>query len=513
MQILWFKRDLRAHDHAALAQAAARGPVLPLYVVESALWAERDMAGRHWAFIAECLSELRDDLAGLGQPLIIRVGEITDVLDALSQAFEITALWSHEETGNAWSYARDKRVQEWCREHSLPWHQIPNHGVIRRISSRDGWAKAWDQQMAQQVSRTPTLAPVTDDIGGVPDMRDLALSPDMCPERQMGGRAVGLAMLDSFLHARGEGYRADMSSPLAGATSCSRLSPHLAWGTVSMREVAQATWSRQRALKALPKPEQGGWRGALHSFNGRLHWHCHFMQKLEDEPRLEFENLHRAYDGMRPSEPDAARLAAWANGETGLPFLDACMRSLRATGWLNFRMRAMVMATASYHLWLPWRASGLHLARMFTDYEPGIHWSQTQMQSGTTGINTVRIYNPVKQGHDQDPTGEFTRRWVPELAEIPDKFLQEPWRADNAADILGKIYPERIVDHVAAARDARDKVWAVRRGGAYRDEASAIQSKHGSRKSGIANRGQRGGRRRAAQSDAQMRLDLGGASS
>ena len=103
------------------------------------------------------------------------------------------------------------------------------------------------------------------------------------------------------------------------------------------------------------------------------------------------------------------RLAAWEAGETGLPFVDACMRYLRATGWLNFRMRSMLVAVASYHLWLDWRATGPHLARQFTDYEPGIHWPQVQMQSGTTGMNTVRIYNPVKQGRDQDPAGVFTR--------------------------------------------------------------------------------------------------------
>ncbi|MEM9843978.1 MAG: FAD-binding domain-containing protein [Pseudomonadota bacterium] len=510
MNIVWFKRDLRAHDHAALAQAAARGPVLPLYVVEPALWAEPDMAARHWAFVAESLTEVQATLARLGQPLVVRTGDIVDVLEELCGSQDVTALWSHEETGNAWTFHRDRRVLAWCRARGLPWREVPNHGVIRRLSSRNGWAKAWDHQMVQEVARPPALPPLSIEIGAIPSASDLGLNVDVCPDRQTGGRENGLRCLASFLNERGAGYRADMSSPLAGATSCSRLSPHLAWGTLSMREVAQTTWTRQRELKTLPKSEQGTWRGALNSFNGRLHWHCHFMQKLEDEPRLEFENLHRAYDGMRPKEPDAVRLAAWVNGETGLPFLDACMRSLRATGWLNFRMRAMVMATASYHLWLPWRATGLHLARMFTDYEPGIHWSQTQMQSGTTGINTVRIYNPVKQGHDQDPTGEFTRRWVPELAAVPDKYLQEPWKAETASDLLGKVYPERIIDHVVAAREARDKVWAVRRGGAYRKEASAIQSKHGSRKSGIPNRGQRGHKGKQTTEDTQMSLDLGG---
>ena len=117
------------------------------------------------------------------------------------------------------------------------------------------------------------------------------------------------------------------------------------------------------------------------------------------------------------------------------------MRYLDHGGWLNFRMRAMLVAVASYHLWLDWRDTGPHLARMFTDYEPGIHWPQMQMQSGTTGMNTVRIYNPVKQGTDQDPGGVFTRRWVPELAEIPDAFLQAPWGWEGAGRILGKRYP------------------------------------------------------------------------
>ena len=218
------------------------------------------------------------------------------------------------------------------------------------------------------------------------------------------------------------------------------------------------------------------------SFSARLHWHCHFIQKLEDDPRIEFENFHRGYDGIRPSEPDAARLDAWGKGETGLPFVDACMRYLNATGWLNFRMRAMVMATASYHLWLDWRAPGERLAQMFTDYEPGIHWSQVQMQSGTTGINTVRIYNPVKQGLDQDPDGVFTRRWLPELRDIPDQHLQEPWKAENASAVLGRSYPEPIVDHLQAAKQARERIWAVRKGEKFRKEADAVFLKHGSRK-------------------------------
>ncbi len=491
VQVVWFKRDLRVADHRPLAKAAERGAVLPLFVVEPELWQLPDMSARHWAFVAESLEELRDALAALGQPLIVRVGHVTDVLNGIATDHPIAALWSHQETGNAWTYTRDLAVGAWCRAKGIPWQEERQGGVIRRLESRDGWARRWDRFMAEPQTPAPTLAPLDGvEPGAIPTAQDLGLSSDPCPGRQQGGIAAARERLDSFLTTRGAPYRKAMSSPLSGFEACSRLSPHLAWGTLSMRQVAQPTWARQREVKASPSP-RGAWRGALSSFSGRLHWRCHFTQKREDGPRLELENMHPATDGRRPGETDAEHLHAWAKGETGLPFVDACMRALITTGWMNFRMRAMLMAVASYHLWLDWRKPGEHLARLFTDYEPGILWPQVQMPSGTTGINTVRIYNPVKQGHDQDPEGRFIRQWVPELAEVPERFLQEPWTWEGAGGLLGKAYPFPIVDHLAAAKEARQKVWAARRGPAFRAEADRIQNKHGSRKSGMPMTGRR----------------------
>ena len=501
--IVWFKRDLRVADHPALAEAARHGPVIPLYVAEPDWWAGPDMSARQWAFIADCLAELRGDLAALGQPLIIRTGDVVGVLEAIVASHGCAGLWSHEETGGAWTFARDRRVASWAKARGIWWRELQQQGVFRRLDTRDGWARRWDALMAEPIAPPPRLSVVGGLASGpIPSAADLGLAPDPCPGRQTGGRRAAAETLESFLTTRGAPYRTAMSSPVTAAEACSRLSPHLAWGSISLREAAQATWARQRELKAAG--ERTPWRGAMASFNGRLHWRSHFMQKLEDAPRMEVENLHRGYDALERTS-DAARLGAWATGQTGFPFVDACMRSLIATGWLNFRMRAMLMAVASYHLWLPWRETGEHLARMFTDYEPGIHWPQVQMQSGTTGTNTVRIYNPVKQGSDQDPTGVFTREWVAELAEIEDPFLQEPWKAPNAGAVLGRAYPHPIVDHLTAAKEARRKVWAVRKGDAFRAEAAAIQAKHGSRKSGIPMRGQRS---RKAVNDAQTEMDL-----
>lgn len=507
LNIVWFKRDLRLADHRPLAAAAAAGSVLPLYIAEPALWAQSDASARQWAFAAESLGELQAGLAALGQPLCVMVGEVVAILERLHRSHGVAALWSHEETGNGWTYARDLAVKAWAKSAGVLWHEARQFGVIRRIPSRNGWARLWERDMTEPVTPPPVALPALagDWPTHIPTSAELGLAPDPCPYRQRGGRMAALATLDSFLHQRGRDYRYRMSSPVTAFDASSRLSPHLTWGTLSMREVAQASHARMRALKAGDEPHAQSWRASMISFAGRQHWHCHFMQKLEDEPRIEFENLHRAYDGLRPDTADARRLAAWSEGNTGFPFVDACMRALNSHGWINFRMRAMLMSFASYHLWLPWRESGLHLARKFVDYEAGIHWPQVQMQSGTTGINTMRIYNPVKQGYDQDPTGRFVREFVPELARVPDAFIHEPWRWDGAASLP---YPAPIVDNTEAARAARDALYSIRKGSDHKAAARQIVDKHGSRKTGMPMTGRSGRKKPKPACSAQLTMDF-----
>lgn len=496
VSLVWFKRDLRVADHPALAAAAARGRVLPVYIVEPDLWAQPDAAARQWEFVAECLTDLRRDLAALGQPLLIRVGDAVEVLARFHTRFGFSHLVAHEETGNDWTYARDRRVAAWARDQGVAWQELPQSGVVRRSPGRDGWAARRDGFMTQPLVAPPALAPMAAESGAIPTARSLKLQDDRCTFRQKGGRDQGQRLLDSFLEQRGQHYRAAMSAPASAERACSRLSPYLAFGALSAREVAQATDTAKRHWRG-----QAGWGPSLRSFEARIAWRDHFIQKLEDEPALEHHALHPAMEDLRPA-PDPAHLLAWQRGETGLPFVDACMRYLHATGWLNFRMRAMLVSVASYHLWLDWRTTGPYLARQFTDYEPGIHWSQMQMQSGTTGINAIRIYNPVKQGLDQDPQGRFIRRWLPELAPVPDSFLHEPWKWPAARDLLGARYPEPVMDPAAAARVARDKIWARRRAAGFADQAAAVVRKHASRKDRPA------ARARPRPDSAQMALDL-----
>ena len=494
--VVWFKRDLRLHDHAPLHAAAQRGPVLCLYLIEPGLWSQPDAATQHYHFALEGLRDLRGELRALGAELLVRVGEATEVLADLHARLGFDALHAHQETGNSWTYARDLAVARWCRQHQVAWREWPAFGVVRRLHSRDRWQRQWEALMAAPLLPRPAPAWAVLPLGSdtPPPATALGLDPWDPPLRQRGGRAHGLAVLDDFLQDRCAQYRGGISSPLTAPTACSRLSPYLAQGSLGLREVVQATRAR---IASLP-PAASRQRQGLTAFLSRLVWHCHFIQKLETEPELEWRNLHRGYDGLREAEGNPAHLQALCAGRTGWPMVDACVAMLQQTGWLNFRMRAMLVSVAAYPLWLHWREVGLWLARQFLDYEPGIHWSQMQMQSGTTGINATRVYNPLKQAQDHDPHGHFVRHWLPAMQQVPQSWLFEPWRMPASVQAhhgvrVGVELPQPLVALEAATRQAKSRLYAVRTQPQVRAARADIVQRHGSRK-GMPGRTQEPGR-------------------
>ena len=478
VNIVWFKRDLRVHDHAPLALASAQGPVLPLYVVEPDYWRLPDVSRRHWHFIHDSLGALHTELNARGAPLVYRSGRIVEVLEDLRQKFGNIALWSHEETGNDWTFTRDREVASWCQTHKIKWHQTPSNGVVRGLKSRDGWSTLRDKRMAEPVIPAPTNLIMPADIAQetLPS-KDHPIFGETVGSVQCGGRSEGLRVLASFLKERAHKYMMTISKPGISARHCSRLSAHIAYGTLSVREIEQATKGRMAELALDPDPASKYLSKNLSAFLSRLAWRCHFVQKLEQQPSIEFRCMHSAFENMREPHFRQDFFDAWANGHTGYPLIDAAMRSLHANGWINFRMRAMLVSFASYHLWLDWRRTAPHLARLFTDYEPGIHFSQFQMQSGVTGINTLRIYNPIKQSIDHDPEGKFIRRYVPELSAVSDQWIHEPWRLPEPPSN----YAKPLVDHDTAIKMARDRIAAYRKSPEFKDNARDVREKLGSR--------------------------------
>ncbi len=505
-ELVWFKRDLRWEDHAALAQAALRGPVRCIYVVEPELWLQPDAALQHFEFVRESLQALDDALRLQGGCVEVHTGELPDVLSRIWNEAPFRQLHAHQETGNGFTYARDLRVGAWCQAHNVGWHEYPQFGVVRRLKNRNLWQPAWERHMAEPVQDVGQLkfwqpsvnAPATTSSHALPHtsrqtwcsplhMQAPARLQHNPPLRQRGGRHLALDTLHSFLHARSLGYRGGISSPLSAPDACSRLSAYLAWGCISMREVVQHT----RAHIAQLPPSASRHRAGLTGFISRLYWHCHFIQKLESEPAIEWQNMHRGYGGLREHDFNEAHFEALKAARTGWPMVDACVTMLRETGWLNFRMRAMLVSVAAYPLWLHWRPVGEWLATQFLDYEPGIHWSQLQMQSGTTGINTTRVYNPIKQAQDHDPHGRFVRQWLPAMRQVPDTWLFEPWLMPHTMQAHVGVFvgndansalPQPVVDLAQATREAKQLLHSRRQTDEVKAAKKAVLEKHASRK-------------------------------
>ncbi|CZF77785.1 FAD-binding domain-containing protein [Grimontia marina] len=481
ISLVWFKRDLRLTDHAPLQAAIASGlPVLLLYVFEPISLEDEHYSERHWRFVWQSLEDLNQQLAPFGgKVLVVRSGCI-EALSSLHTQFKIKTLYSHEETGLMKTFARDKEVGKWCKEHEIDWQEHQTGAVKRGAISREGWDKAWDKTMRAPVV-TPNLEAAAF-INNQPAHMTEFVPPATWQSKQRGmqtgGPTLAWKTLHSFYEGRGKSYAFKISKPAESRNHCSRLSPYLAWGNLSVREVYQTL------LQHWNVP---GWRRSLSALSSRFHWHCHFIQKFESECEMEFRHVNRGYEAFpyRKDEDITKDLACWMQGMTGYPLVDACMRCLHATGYINFRMRSMLVSFLCHHLNIDWRWGVKHLASLFLDFEPGIHYAQFQMQASVTGTNTIRIYNPTKQAQEHDPDAAFIHRWLPELKKLPPPLVFEPWLLTPLEQKMYGIsigeagdYPEPCIVLDAASKVARDRLWSWKKRAEVKKESKRILTVH-----------------------------------
>lgn len=465
--IVLIHRNVRMLDNPALFHGSKNQDYGVIYLFDKNYWEANGKSEIQFNFLLDCLEDFDRKLKEKNSQLFVFSGNYLDFQKWIETNFYESTI--HVNHCTDVSYFRDDFSN--FRDFFIEKKKIKiysDFGIQVKAPNRDKWASDWEDQMSKPLLKEPyanqKIKKIDEPLKTLSHfLKDLKLLRNKYSSFQEGGSDEAYSLLDTFLKHRCAGYSFKMSSPHEAEHSCSRLSPHIAFGCISIREIYQ---------KLLKELEITSYKKDLNSFKKRLYWHCHFIQKLETEPELEFNSMHSMCDELRPNF-DSEIVERWIQGKTGFPFLDACILYLKEYGWINFRMRAMIMSFASYNLWQPWQKTSPLLAKLFVDYEPGIHISQVQMQSGVTGINLPRIYSVSKQSMDHDINANWIKRVIPELQSSDSESI-------HYAN-LGKQYIEPITDLRKSSKAAREKIWSIRSDVKFKNIAKKVYLKHGSR--------------------------------
>jgi deoxyribodipyrimidine photo-lyase len=465
--IYWLKKDLRTEDNQVLQFASDHNLEIDWVFLIEPNWKQQPTFDyRHLNF---ALQSIYDISMTTGHIVKVVECDAIDFWQKVLSSNQFEFILSHEETGLEYSFERDKQCAKLFKENDVVWKEFPSNGVQRGRVNRDGWMSDWYKHVSEPILRYDKRISWSNLLGPRQALQDINSGLF-----QKGGENEGHRIMKSFFEGRYLNYTRGISKPFQSRDSCSRLSPYLAWGNISIRQVYQSAEMARKAnpLGAFP----------LKSFQERLRWHCHFIQKFEMECSQEHEPINKAFDKIVYSWNEKNH-KAWVKGRTGYPLVDACMRCLKETGYINFRMRAMLISFYCFVLGHHWKEGSKMLARFFLDFEPGIHYPQIQMQAGLTGTNTLRIYNPIKQSYDQDIDGSFIKEWVPELKDVPVNFIHEPWKMSLMEQqmnglIIGQDYPAPIVEYSTAIKKYKNRLWEIRKSEEAKSESKRILAKH-----------------------------------
>ena len=459
--VVWFRNDLRLSDNPALLAAVARGPVIPLFILDDETAGRpRGAASRWW--LDKSLRSLGRDLAAAGAPLALRRGGAREVLNQVIEETRAGAiLWNRLYDGP--TVERDRDIEVGLAHRGLECRSF-NAGLLNEpwdIKTGAGgpykvftpyWRAA--RAAAEGCAPNPDVKTIPPSSRGArsEDIDGCGLHPDQ-PDWSGGfgdwnpGEAGARNRLNSFLDDTAKDYAEHRDRPDRAGTS--RLSPHLHFGEIGPRQVwaaAQSAAARgdvsERQVEAFLR--ELGWR----EFNHHLLFHF---------PHLASEPLDQRFKAF-PWRTERSGLEAWRRGKTGFPIVDAGMRELWTTGWMHNRVRMIAASFLVKDLLIDWREGEAWFWDTLVDADPANNAANWQWVagSGADAAPFFRVFNPVLQGEKFDPQGGYVRRWVPELANVPNALIHQPWRAE--ADLLGAqpgaIYPGPIVDHTLARHRA-----------------------------------------------------------